>query len=82
LKEHAKLPGHLPQLVAAIKPAIDLVEKAKAADPLGAAIVQNVRFTMARLHHAQPIIAEAVASGRVKVVGGVYDIGSGRVTLV
>jgi carbonic anhydrase len=82
LKERAVLPGHLPELVSAIKPAIDLVEKAKAADPLGAAIIQNVRYSTARLHHAQPVIAEAVARGRVKIVGGVYDIGSGRVTLV
>lgn len=82
LKEHAVLPGHLPQLVEAIKPAIDLAEKRKAADPLGEAIRQNVRFNVRRLNNAKPIIAEAVAAGRVRVVGGVYDIGTGKVTLI
>lgn len=82
LKEHAVLPGHLPQLVEAIKPAIDLAEKRKAADPLGEAIRQNVRFNVRRLNNAKPIIAEAVAAGRVRIVGGVYDIGTGKVTLI
>ncbi|GAB0118499.1 carbonic anhydrase [Acidisoma sp. 7E03] len=82
LKEHAMLPGHLPQLVDAIKPAIDLAEKRKAADPLGEAIRQNVRFNVRRLDNAKPIIAEAVAAGRVRIIGGVYDIGTGKVTLI
>lgn len=82
LKENAALPGHLPDLVAAIKPSIDLVEKAKAPDPLAAAITQNVRYNTTRLHGAKPIIAEAAAAGRVKIVGGVYDIATGKVTLI
>jgi carbonic anhydrase len=82
LKEHATLPGHLPQLVASIKPAIDLAEKAKAPDPLAAAIAQNVRYNVERLRAATPIIAEAAKAGRIKIVGGVYDIATGRVTLI
>jgi carbonic anhydrase len=80
LKEKTKLPGHLPQLVNAIKPSIDLVEKQKAADPLAAAIAQNVRYNVERLRRAKPIVAEAVAAQKVKLAGAVYDIGTGKVS--
>jgi carbonic anhydrase len=82
MKEGVKLPGHLPELVDSIKPGIDLAEKMKAADPLAEAIAQNVRYNVRRLREATPIISEAVAGGKVKVVGGVYDIATGKVTLL
>lgn len=82
MKEGVKLPGHLPELIDAIKPGIDLAAKAKAADPLAEAIAQNVRYNVRRLQEAKPIVSEAVAGGKVKVVGGVYDIATGKVTLL
>lgn len=82
MKEKTQLPGHLPDLVKAIKPAIDLAEKAKAANPLDEAIKQNVRFNVQRLMEAKPIIAEAAAAGKVKIVGGVYDLATGKVVMV
>ncbi len=82
MKDNVKLPGHLPELINAIKPAVDLAEKAKAANPLDEAIAQNVRFNVRRLQEAKPIIAEAVAAGKVKVVGAVYNIATGKVTMV
>ncbi|WP_421997952.1 carbonic anhydrase [Reyranella sp.] len=82
MKDKITLPGHLPDLVNAIKPAIDLAEKAKAANPLDEAIAQNVRYNVKRLQEAKPIIGEAVAAGKVKVVGGVYNIATGKVTLL
>lgn len=82
LKEHVTLPGHLPELVAGIKPAIDLAEKAKATDKLTAAIQMNVRYNVQRLQQAQPIISAAVAQRKVEIVGGYYDIASGRVALL
>lgn len=82
MKEKTQLPGHLPDLVKAIKPAIDLAEKAKAANPLDEAIKQNVRYNVQRLLEAKPIIAEAAAAGKVKVVGGVYDLATGKVVPV
>lgn len=82
MKEKTELPGHLPDLVNAIKPAIDLAEKSKAADPFGEAIAQNVRYNVRRLQEAKPIVADFVASNKVKVVGGVYDIATGKVALL
>ncbi len=82
MKEKTQLPGHLPDLVKAIKPAIDLAEKANAANPLDEAIKQNVRYNVRRLLEAKPIIAEAAAAGKVKVVGGMYDLATGKVALI
>lgn len=82
MKENTQLPGHLPDLVKAIKPAIDLAEKAKAANPLDEAIKQNVRYNVQRLMEAKPIIAEAAVAGKVKIVGGVYDLATGKVVMV
>lgn len=82
MKEKTQLPGHLPDLVKAIKPAIDLAEKANAANPLDEAIKQNVRYNVRRLLDAKPIIAEAAAAGKVKVVGGMYDLATGKVALI
>lgn len=82
MKEKTQLPGHLPDLVKAIKPAIDLAEKANAANPLDEAIKQNVRFNVQRLMEAKPIIAEAAAAGKVKIVGAVYDLATGKVALI
>jgi carbonic anhydrase len=82
MKTDAALPGHLPALIDAIRPAVDLAAKARAQDPLAEAIAQNVRHTVRHLEQAGPILAERVAAGQVKVVGGFYDIATGRVRLL
>jgi carbonic anhydrase len=41
-----------------------------------------VRANAERLHREKPIFAEIVAAGRVKVVGPVYDLATGKVALV
>ncbi|MER2249037.1 carbonic anhydrase [Methylorubrum podarium] len=82
LKKNITLPGHLPVLIDAIRPAVDLAEKARASDPLAEAIAQNVRYNVRRLEQAGPIISDAVARGDVKVVGGFYDIANGAVAFL
>lgn len=82
MKTNVVLPGHLPMLIDAIRPAVDLAEKARAPDPLAEAIAQNVRHNVRRLEQAGPILSDRVARGQVKVVGGFYDIGNGKVTLL
>ena len=38
------------------------------------AVATNVQFNVSRIATAQPIIAEAVQAGRVKVVGAIYEL--------
>jgi carbonic anhydrase len=44
--------------------------------------VQNVRYGVARLATSAPILAEMTQRGALKVVGGVYDLATGKVGMV
>jgi carbonic anhydrase len=82
LKDKAVLPGHLPELIAAIKPAVIGVEKAKTGNLLDNAVAENVRRQVARLKSAPPIVQKLYAGKKIDIVGGVYDLATGKVTLL
>lgn len=82
IQEGTTLPGHLPELVEALKPGIEAAIKKKPLDLLVEATKENVRHNVQRLQEAGPVIKEVVAAGKVKVVGGYYDIATGKVSLV
>jgi carbonic anhydrase len=81
LKDNTKLPGHLPELIDEIKPAVIAAQKAQPVDLLAAAIAENVRLTVESVKAAKPLLSDMVATGKVKVAGGVYDIATGVATL-
>jgi len=81
VEDDAQLPGHLPALIEPIKPAVEAV-RGRAGDLLTNAIKQNVRQTVAQITTAGPIVAPAVADGKVKVVGGFYELETGKVRLI
>lgn len=74
------LPGALGLLVNSIRPAVAKT-KGMPGDPLDNAIRANVGIGVERLRSLQPIVAPAVKRGRLKVVGAVYDLRTGGVTL-
>jgi carbonic anhydrase len=82
VRDNASLPGHLPGLIDQLKPAVIAAQEARPVDVLGATIAENVRRTRQAVATAQPLLAEMVAGGRLKVAGGVYDIATGRVSLL
>jgi carbonic anhydrase len=75
------LPGALAGLVDAIKPAV-VAAKSKPGDLLDNAIRANVLAGVARLKALPPIVAPAVKRGKLTVVGGIYDLKSGVVTMI
>lgn len=75
------LPGHLPGLVTALTPAVKAA-KGQGGDRLIDATKTNVRMNVERLKTASPILDKAVEAGKLRVVGGYYDLGTGAVTLV
>jgi carbonic anhydrase len=75
------LPGAIEELVRSIKPAVT-ASKGKPGDPLENAIKANVRLGVDRLKSLKPILAGPVLEGKLKVVGGVYDLRTGRVTVI
>ena len=81
LKDNTTLPGHLPSLVSALAPAVKAVAD-QPGDKLANAIRQNVKDVTARLKAATPIISAAAADGKIKIVGGIYRLASGKVELV
>jgi carbonic anhydrase len=81
LRDNTTLPGHLPSLVAAIAPAVKATMD-KPGDKLANAIRQNVVEVVAKLKTATPILSAAVADGKIKIVGGVYRLASGKVKLI
>jgi carbonic anhydrase len=81
VKDNTTLPGHLPSLVDAIAPAVrDVLNEP--GDTLKNAIRRNVVRTMATLAAATPILSAAVADKKLRVVGGIYDLATGKVAMV
>ena len=81
--EGARLHGNLPPLVAHIAPAVD---KVKARQPglaedalVDAATRANVWNSIEDALKKSAILRQRVGSGRLKIVGALYDINSGRV---
>jgi carbonic anhydrase len=79
---NAKFPGHLPQLVDAIVPAVGAAKAKKPKNLLEASIQENVRGNVAKLASAEPIFAGKVRDGKVRIVGGEYQLATGKVTLL
>jgi carbonic anhydrase len=77
VKEHAKFPGSIGNLVAPIIPAVKSVKGND--DLLIRATRANVERVVARLKGAKPIIAKSAAEGKIKVVGAMYDLATGKV---
>jgi carbonic anhydrase len=82
LEKGNTLPGHIGDLVRAMKPGIEPAVKQSGADLEDRALVANIRYNVERLKHAEPIIAGMVAKNELGVVGGLYDLASGKVSLV
>lgn len=75
------LPGAINELVELVKPAVTKA-KGQPGDLVENAIRVNVQLGVDRLKTLDPIVAPRVKDGRVQVVGGVYDLHTGKVTLV
>ena len=81
VKDGTTLPGHLPSLVAALKPAVDAA-KGDSGDMLTNAIRHNVSLNVDKLKNAAPILKSFVDDKKIRVVGGVYQLRSGKVELL
>ncbi|WP_148255892.1 carbonic anhydrase [Pusillimonas sp. T7-7] len=83
LEKQAEFPGHIQSIVTALMPAV----RAAAAEPhegtlLYAATVKNIKHNVKQLQEATPILSRMVQDGKIKVVGGLYHLDTGRVELV
>ena len=81
IKDGTILPGHLPTLVTALAPAVHAVQGAPG-EVLANAIRRNVTLNVEKLKTGSPILKSFVGGKKIQVVGGVYQLRSGRVELL
>lgn len=81
--------GNLTGLLDEIEPAIDATKgfdkdkrNSKNSDFVDAVIEKNVRMTVADLRKRSAVLAELEKSGAIKLVGGVYSLHTGKVTIL
>ena len=86
--DDAKL-GHLTQMLAKIKPAVDAVKTEPGEDrsSKNSAFVnrvaeENVRMNVRGITERSEVLRELVNDGKLKVVGAMYDVASGKVSRV
>jgi carbonic anhydrase len=81
VKDGSTLPGHLPSLVAALKPAVDAAQ-GQSGDLLANATWRNVALNVERLKNAGPILSAFVGNNKIRIVGGIYQLRTGQVQLI
>ena len=81
IKNSTTLPGRLPLIATALTAAITAVQGAPG-DLLANAIRRNVALNVEKLMAAAPILKSSVEDKKIRVVGGVYELTSGRVEMV
>jgi carbonic anhydrase len=79
--KNAQLPGHLPELVAHLKPAVEKAQQ-ETGSLVDNAIRENVLLNVETLRNSEPILADLVKKNRLRVVGGLYNLASGRVEVL
>src|SRR6185437_10279502 len=82
IQDPKPLPGHIWDITNAVRPGIENVVKGGGDGLLERAIDANVAYNASRVASAQPIIAEAVKSQRVRVIGAEYELATGKVRLL
>jgi carbonic anhydrase len=73
----ATVPGQISTLYQHIVPGID-----RSKDDLSAAVRANVKYQAQKLRDSSTVISGAVKDGSVKLLGGVFDLKSGKVNTV
>ena len=87
--DHAEL-GNLTGMLDNIAPAVDaIVEPTAAAERTSANIdfvnavgTKNVELTIDRIREESPVLAEMEQAGEIQIVGGMYDIATGKVNFL
>lgn len=76
-----RLSGHIDSFVKAIKPAISKIE-GESDDLVDNAVVANVKYQIQKLKQNSNILSQRLLDGKLKLVGGRYDLDTGEVTLI
>lgn len=80
--DRAELPGHLPELIKSIEPAVIAAHGRHPGNLVAVAIEENVKLSVKRMHDDEPILSEALATKTIAAYGGIYDLATGKVSLI
>jgi carbonic anhydrase len=75
------LPGRIGIFVEEIKPAVERVRK-KTGNLEENAVIANVQYQVGRLGESSTILAGLIKEGKLKIVGGYYDLATGKVNMI
>jgi carbonic anhydrase len=75
------LPGRIGSFVEEIKPAVEIARN-KPGNLEDNAIIANVQYQAQRLAESSTILKGLIKEGKLKIVGGRYDLATGKVTIV
>ncbi|WP_414577506.1 carbonic anhydrase [Anabaena sp. CCY 9402-a] len=75
------LPGRIGYVIEGIKPALNSVKKTSQ-NIEEAAVIANIQYQAKKLLQKSVILAKLVRQGKLKIVGGVYDIDTGKVSIL
>lgn len=75
------LPGKIGAFVQPIKPVLSIV-KGKPGDPVDNAVVANVHYQIEQMKRNSALITHQALQGKLKIVGGRYDLDTGEVTII
>ncbi|MEM1294909.1 MAG: carbonic anhydrase family protein [Verrucomicrobiota bacterium] len=85
--DDAKL-GNVTALLANIKPAVEAVgghegkRNSKNLDFVNEVVAENVKITVKDIREQSEVLSEMEKAGEIKIVGGIYDLATGKVTLL
>lgn len=76
----ALVPGRIGSIIEAIRPAV-IETKNSSGDKLEAATKSNVKYQVQHLKESS-VLSQLIADNKLKIVGGYYDLDTGKVTLI
>jgi carbonic anhydrase len=79
--DNKPLPGRIGVFVEEIKPAVERV-KLKTGSIEENSIIANVQYQAQKLGESSTILGGLVKEGKLKIVGGRYDLASGKITML
>jgi carbonic anhydrase len=79
--KNAQLPGHLPELIANLKAPVEQAQK-QPGSLLDNAIRDNVLLNVEKLRNSNPVLSDLVKDHRLRVVGGLYNLATGKVEVL
>lgn len=81
MEQNATVPGKISAIVDTLKPVVEQV-KGQSGDLLTNSIRANVLHVVDQLKNADPFISKLQADGKLKLVGAVYSLQSGKVEIL